>query len=114
MNCCMLRLLFWGCKTEALDGSSLICVLLKTRGVLIQLIQHLRYVYLVQHHTKPGTNTRRSQLYNDNMPSTGNLKLQYPDEDEAILLLRAIRDVNLPKFLAQDLPLFQGLPQHLS
>ena len=43
----------------------------------------------------------------------GQLRRKNPDTSEDVVLIRAMRDSNVPKFLEQDLPLFRGIIKDL-
>ena len=45
--------------------------------------------------------------------AAGKIKRAEPDLFEQLILLRALRDVNVPKFLTQDLPLFENIIKDL-
>ena len=57
-----------------------------------------------QHHYDFGLRALKSVLV-----MAGQLKRGFADLPEEIVLMRALRDMNMPKFIFEDVPLFQGL-----
>lgn len=50
---------------------------------------------------------------NSILKAAGKLKRELPEADEAELCVNALKDVNIPKFVSADVPLFEGIVQDL-
>eukprot|EP00954_Amorphochlora_amoebiformis_P002525 198281-Amorphochlora_amoeboformis.AAC.1 len=61
-----------------------------------------------QHHYDFGLRALKSVLV-----MAGQLKRDTPQFSEDLVLMRALRDMNMPKFIYEDVPLFRGLLQDL-
>jgi hypothetical protein len=82
-------------------GDVMLQVLAKKMTVLYKLA---REQLSKQHHYDFGLRALKSVLV-----MAGALKRGAPDMSEALVLMRALRDSNLPKFVYDDVPLFLGL-----
>eukprot|EP00892_Ulva_mutabilis_P000668 jgi/Ulvmu1/10601/UM065_0057.1 len=83
------------------EGFDTAKVLAKKMTVLYQLS---REQLSKQHHYDFGLRALKSVLV-----MAGSLKRGSPDMPESLVLMRALRDMNLPKFVFDDVPLFLGL-----
>ena len=56
---------------------------------------------------------RKGSIISQGGISVGDASVTSVDETEDMLILRSIRDVNLPKFQGEDIPLFEGIIKDL-
>lgn len=87
------------------EGFTLAKILAKKMVVLYKLAKGQ---LSKQHHYDFGLRALKSVLV-----MAGGLKRGSPDLSEDVVLMRALRDMNLPKFVFEDVPLFLGLIQDL-
>lgn len=87
------------------EGFDTAKILAKKMTVLYQLS---REQLSKQHHYDFGLRALKSVLV-----MAGSLKRGSPDMPESLVLMRALRDMNLPKFVYDDVPLFLGLVNDL-
>ena len=83
------------------EGFDVARVLAKKMVVLYKLA---REQLSKQYHYDFGLRALKSVLV-----MAGSLKRGSPDLDEAVVMMRALRDNNMPKFVFDDVPLFRGL-----
>ena len=83
------------------EGFNLAKILAKKMTVLYKLAKEQ---LSKQYHYDFGLRALKSVLV-----MAGMLKRAYADLDEDIVLMRALRDMNMPKFIFEDVPLFTGL-----
>jgi dynein heavy chain len=83
------------------EGFTLAKILAKKMTVLYKLA---REQLSKQYHYDFGLRALKSVLV-----MAGQLKRSYAEMPEDVVLMRALRDMNMPKFVFDDVPLFHGL-----